>query len=911
MISTFSDEVFCEVYRHLISAQYQRLMQLHCPLLPEPVLQVAIEDAFLPLLRRVWERVLIVELNLADQDGLLQGKTQAQRFNYFTEQVCYPDNMSALCAKYPDLLPLWQGELVSFSTALQLMIERVVSDISLASGQIYNDPAVARINSLTAMGDPHNGMQQTARVSFVTATGQRRILYYKPRNLAVDKGFYDFIDWWNSQCPITHCAPKVMQCDGYGWAEAISHQDCQTIAQVRAYYRRYGSLIALTHLFAATDLHMENIIACGAYPVIIDIETLFSCTLEAEKSAAANYHLYTSLLLPIQTVNDEVEISPLSARANVQTNIDILVNPQHRSSNLKLERKKLVTGKCDSQLRLKGKVVDFSTYYADIIGGLTKTLTFLTKNQAQVLQCIKENMGSAPIRIVVQPTEEYAKILRNLYHPDVLRRRQGACCLRALASATHNGAVLDAEIAALAQGDIPYFHIKFDQKFLLTGQYKPVNVTVFQSPIEKMTYQFNRLSVEFIRQSILDVEHAFLLHQTRTAEKTETPHKAISVARGANYQMLHDVPDSEWLDQLAMIVFDRLIDSAIVFDDRYYWRSIGMNDEAISYANLCESDLYQGTAGVALAFHIVGRQLNIERYLEFADVLSEQVLDDIDDLAVAELGAFSGMAGSVWAACAVNRPHLSSHLATLERSLAKLLLRLVSGEWHKYEDIDYVGGAAGTLSMLLRLHGLYRDYPVADKILRLADYCFNLIKEQAGGLRLEAETLLGFAHGTAGVSAVLAQYMTYTGVSDPVALAIINGNIERETRYRTNQGWPRLGKDEVRDNSWCHGAVGIGYSRLFCKPYISSSVFEKDMQIIKARLGEPQRSMCLCHGMIGDYYFARTMGWDTTAILQHIRRQTEQHGITTNYGLNGFEMIGALNGVTSLFTGDAIMLNKI
>ena len=36
---------------------------------------------------------------------------------------------------------------------------------------------------------------------------------------------------------------------------------------------RYGKLIGIAFLFNVTDLHYENIIAHGEYPVIIDNET--------------------------------------------------------------------------------------------------------------------------------------------------------------------------------------------------------------------------------------------------------------------------------------------------------------------------------------------------------------------------------------------------------------------------------------------------------------------------------------------------------------------------------------------------------------------------------------------------------------------------------------------------------------
>jgi lantibiotic modifying enzyme len=212
--------------------------------------------------------------------------------------------------------------------------------------------------------------------------------------------------------------------------------------------------------------------------------------------------------------------------------------------------------------------------------------------------------------------------------------------------------------------------------------------------------------------------------------------------------------------------------------------------------------------------------------------------------------------------------------------------------------------------MLLRLHRLYRHYPIAARIAKLAAFIFALLKDQAEALRDE-KTLLGFAHGTAGVSAVLAEYMRYFELHDPDAQALIQRNVARETSYRTAQGWPRLSDEGLSyATSWCHGTVGIGFSRLHSRPFMPAEVYAADMDIIRARLGEAQPSLCLCHGMLADYWLAQALGLETTEMLRRIRQATEQHGLTTSYGLNGFEVIGAMDGVCSLLTGEAIFLNK-
>ncbi|RCS21396.1 type 2 lantipeptide synthetase LanM [Phyllobacterium salinisoli] len=900
---SFGSDVFSEIYRHILINSEKEILQLQNSLIPKEALNKCFESAFLPILRKAWERPLILEMNFANQDGLLQGDSEVERFKFFVREVCKPENFTALCEKYPGLWESWQREMGTCTAFLKCLIGHVKSDIESAADHFYGDATVAVIGGIYVIGDPHRGMRQAARVEYINKDGLNRTLYYKPRSLAIDEGFNSFIVWWNHRFPIDHCVPRALNRGDYGWTEAIVQRECETTDQVRSFYRRYGSLMALMHLFAATDLHMENIIASGEYPVIVDLETLFSCTLEAEKHHPTNGHIYATLLLPTDTVHGAVEISPLSAQAKAQTDIDVLVNPQQRTCFLKMEEKKAITGDTGSQVIFKSEGVDFSKHEQDVISGIRETLTLLYLNRDCVLAAIKENMGGSQVRIIVQPTDEYGKILYNIYHPNSLRNKGAALDARALCSGSRDADIMESEIADLGRGDIPYFQMPFDEPVLTNGLGNELSTAVFQSPRQKLEYQFSRLTPAFIDEVVEDTKYAFLAHRVRRGE--ECVGQKLTCNR-----MLAAFSDNQWLDELALVAMNGIMCRVLHIGGRYYWRNMHVTAELTIRAGLSEVDLYQGIAGIALAFHVVGQRQSCSRFLNFARCLASQVADQLDDLPV-ELGALSGTAGVLWAICTINADQLTWLLSTIDRELAKLAYRLVTETFEKYEQLDFLAGVSGTLSMLLRLHRLYCEYPIGKEIAWLADFSFTLLKNKADALLDDKATLLGFAHGTAGVSASLAEYMSYFGREDRDAIAIILRNLKRETRYRTERGWPRFDQNDACNTSWCHGTVGIGYSRLLCRPYIPADVYESDMSTVKARLGEDQASLCLCHGMTADYYLARALGLDGTEMLYRIRKEVEAHSIKTDFGLNGFEIVGALTGVSSLFVGDAILFNKI
>ena len=61
---------------------------------------------------------------------------------------------------------------------------------------------------------------------------------------------------------------------------------CHSREELRRYYRRNGILLGICYLLGSRDLHYENVIAHGEYPVIIDLEMGVWLDLEWSKQRA-------------------------------------------------------------------------------------------------------------------------------------------------------------------------------------------------------------------------------------------------------------------------------------------------------------------------------------------------------------------------------------------------------------------------------------------------------------------------------------------------------------------------------------------------------------------------------------------------------------------------------------------------
>ena len=125
--------------------------------------------------------------------------------------------------------------------------------------------------------DPHNGGRSVRIVTF--ADGARVV--YKPKDLRLDIVWLKLIEQLNAAGPpIDLKAMRAIARDGFGWTEFIDHASTDATGCKR-FFRRAGAWLALFHCFVANDMHQENMIASGDYPVPIDLETILQPALDA------------------------------------------------------------------------------------------------------------------------------------------------------------------------------------------------------------------------------------------------------------------------------------------------------------------------------------------------------------------------------------------------------------------------------------------------------------------------------------------------------------------------------------------------------------------------------------------------------------------------------------------------------
>ncbi len=265
---------------------------------------------------------------------------------------------------------------------------RLDADLPAIRKEIFSsDDKKAKVAKIEGdLSDPHNGGYS---VKIVTFTDGSRVVY-KPKCLQAELAWQRLIERLNlASPPIELKTARVLVRDGYGWAEFIDHTGCADLESCRRYFRRAGAWLALFHIFAANDMHQENIIAVGDHPVPIDLETILqspsekdeSTEPEAEAFDAATEKLANSVmmvgLLPTYGRSPENKIFAIGGlTADWSSKIKITWG-NINTDEMRPARSKEVSGMNSNLPHVDGRYARFADHIDDFVSGFEDYARFL------------------------------------------------------------------------------------------------------------------------------------------------------------------------------------------------------------------------------------------------------------------------------------------------------------------------------------------------------------------------------------------------------------------------------------------------------------------------------------------------------------------------------------------------------
>jgi len=684
--------------------------------------------------------------------------------------------------------------------------------------------------------DPHRGGRTVAVLTFESGLK----LVYKPKDLGLDMCFANLIDWLNGHgLPLALKAPQVLNRSTHGWVAYITRANCDDALAAQRYYRRAGMLLGLVYLLQGNDCHYENLIACGEYPVLIDVETLLHqrqrlASDEDGDGAGGAYQLLedsviTTGLLPHWEAARAGQIYDNSGLGDVGGQALGIAIPRWHAINtddMALRYEDHVMRTQANTPLLDGVPLALEAYADELISGFAQLYQLVLEQRDELLAAHGPLAAFADqqVRYILRFTKTYDATIRRALAPTYLR--DGADY--GIELDIINGpllyeeqlpaywSVVAVERQALEQQDIPIFSTRADQDRLdIAGQ-------TLERFFARPAYEWLREHVQRLgpadRERQIGFIRGSLYAHTALPPDSSVPTRATAPDLSASAAVPEDVLFSRALD-----IAQELEQRAVRADDgAISWIAYGYMPHLRSYQfHGLGYNLYNGVCGVALFLAAVERATGagyrelalaalqpVRRHLSRAD--ASEIVADIG------IGGAAGCGSLIYALVRIGQLLAEPALfADARRAAALITPQQIEAD----RTLDIVGGTAGAILGLLTLYDLTADDALREQAISGGRHLLAQRTSAPTGQRVwrtvNDRLLTGFSHGAAGIAYALLRLARASGEPQFLAAAQEAIAYEQSLFLPNDANWPDLRHDEPQLMArWCHGASGIGMGRL-------------------------------------------------------------------------------------------------
>lgn len=776
--------------------------------------------------------------------------------------VPFLQEYSGLARAVATLMKNWVDSTAEFLSRLE------TDRVSLAK-TFQQGRDLGEVEELSAgLSDPHHKGRSVFALTF--SSGSK--LIYKPKSLETEDSYTRLVEWINGHdLSLQLKGLHVLSRSGYGWAEFVEHCAPQSEAERARFYRRSGMLLCLFYVLGTTDVHAENLIAAGEYPVVVDAETLITPSLDENKTGdalasaetVAARNMNTSVLhvgmLPWLRSLGNGHFQDLSALGGVGGEQFFAMAWQGlETDNL---ARQVVTGKA-----LRNQNVPFAAdetaeparYVEEVAGGFQEMYNLLLIRRDALLRpgSPLDELARSPMRLIFRDTSTYFSLLKNSVDAALLR--DGAersihleLLSRVLLASDANARFapfLKAEKEALADLDIPFFTASPQSRALNISPDAVVENCFTRAGFEDVRERLLKLGNENLREQISIIRGSFWAKAASQRLPISTPE--------VEYTALADQSEpteNDLLEQASVIVL-LLQQSAIQGSDgSFTWLSLIAQANTHNYRfGPLGPNLFDGLTGIALFLAALervspgagSRQMAIgalgpirRTVSAYEKLFQTKSKSSLQNLTV----GLTGFGSLVYGLTRVGQ--LLGEETPIE--IACAAASLISPDFFVSEpNMDIFNGRAGAILGLLSLYEIRPSALLLDNAIAFGDKILECRDSSAAGSRsasLKGEAK-GFAHGPVGLAHALLRL--HRATNDRRFLHA-SQEFLRATCFQDETDPPDL--------SWRTGAAGVGLGLLdtpgvLKNNQIFSSLERALQQCLSTSLSGPDQ---VCSGIAG------------------------------------------------------------
>lgn len=825
------------------------------------------ESQLLKRLQAICVRTLIAQMHMIEK----KDSKEEDLYVYFSEEIVGKEVfIKSIFEKYPVLHRVMLETIDNFVNYYIEIYNNFQKDRRKIK-EMYQVLEITKLNKIVlASADVHNNGKQVARVIF----NDNYEIIYKPRSMGAEQAYMELLQWISKMIKVSQKKYEFLTYEDHSWSTIVEYEECISQKQLHDYYTRLGVQLLLIYVLGTKDLHYENLIASGPYPVFVDLETLTNIKFNCKRVSAKEeiiYELLQSVLytgvLPFYAWNREgtgINSSAISGKGDQTYPFKVPVIVDGGTEKMRIEYHYLTSKNKQNIVTVGGIFHDPTNYKEDLIAGFKSAYRCILENKT-IFYSLLMKMENVKSRYLVADTQRYAMLLASSYHPTLLK--DGAVrevFLYSMWKGREEKAIVDCEVKELLSGDIPYFYFFMNSKSIenirgekITNYFEKRPIDLLYEKVKKMNVKDMEKQCEYINW-VMDATSENFVENINKVYLVEEVYRGKSIAQHDKDAIIDDLTN-------------RIINQAIWNETKtevswsiFQFASNGKTWD-IKPMNFY---LYGGLAGMLLLLYEMKDKE--KRAVKLYDTVKEMLFRYTDEMSKSmilekdkRVGMYDGESSIVYAYLILHNKgekdflqHAIKHAVVVERLI----------EYDKKYDI--IAGNAGSAQIMMMLYEITRE----EKYLLLAERAVLMLRESAQrqekgvGWKVEKDTspMAGMAHGNSGILIPVLKLWKLTKKEEFEQFAEDIWSYENSLYDYQTENWKdmRTGESEVEGIgavAWCHGAPGILLARILSYRLVNSSKWKSRIyeDIKKAYLTTKKYwtrdSWSICHGNCGNY----------------------------------------------------------
>jgi type 2 lantibiotic biosynthesis protein LanM len=850
----------------------------------------AIESIFDCLANRLINvslKVFVLEMDFVKKTEGLQGETSEERFKYFIELFNDKEKLLYLYKKYPVMTRKMDIITSYFIDFINEFLHNLFQSWDLIVNTFFTTEKNLYIKDLIfEKGDTHEKGKSVVIIEFNSGK-----LVYKPRNLYIERNFKEIIDFFSFNDKFLKMdIPKAVYKPEFTFVQFIKQEPCKNEEEIKRYYQRYGQLIALIYLTNGSDIHFENIISHGEYPVIVDYETLFSVPINLEGGQENIFSeivefirnsVSSSIMLPgkmqLDSEGNSVDISGLSGKSQ-KLEKKMYIPKDLGSDKAKYVLDNVVLEGSNNNVFYNDRIVSYQDYQDEIIFGFKNVMDFFLNNKEEYVALV-ENMENNIIRILARNTNTYAQFLEFTKHPHCLTDfLEVEKVLENLYTFPYeNKKISQLEYKDMIFDDIPIFFSKLDENCIYNSAGVGVQNVFKNTPRKYLIEKIKNVDSKVISKQI------GIINMKIAGEEGMVNQELTS--------LMLDKEDSYL--EIAEKIAEQLIRTAYIDKTEEHMTWLTVNDGVADEFDLGAANInfYDGLIGIAALFNSLYKVTKKKKYQVYFNYIVNTVLALLDptqkDSAYVGFHSFLQLFDLIEEQD-IYYDKITQYLNMLQQNIQNFL--------EKGDTVDWLLGYGGVIPLYLKVYKKTKDTQFLDYSIFLAQKIMLFVEKD-----LNVINNIGIGHGISGL--LISMLELYIVTEDTQYL---------ENIAKLNE---KLSEDLVNENknviSWCNGVLGYLLGQSYLEKYnIDSLVSKKERHELLEKINTQMfESDCLCHGNCGriQFYIDLYLIENTPEYLEQAKvfgDRMIQEFIENNYikvkNFQGFTNIDLFKGISGI-----------